>query len=95
MRSYPSFLYFAAAIGLYVGNFVFVYINAAGAMWRGYDRLVKYALLTPLYWGLMSIGAWKGLLQLITRPHYWEKTVHGLTEQPPEPVPSRLAQAGS
>ena len=26
----------------------------------------------------MSIAAWKAVWQLITRPHYWEKTVHGL-----------------
>jgi len=35
----------------------------------------------PLYWALMSLGAWKGALQLITRPSYWEKTVHGLTPE--------------
>ena len=37
-----------------------------------------YALLSPLYWGLMSIGAWKGFIQLFTNPFYWEKTEHGL-----------------
>ena len=26
----------------------------------------------------MSIGAWKGVLQLIFKPSYWEKTKHGL-----------------
>jgi hypothetical protein len=39
---------------------------------------VKYALLSPLYWVLMSVGAWKGVLQLVYRRHYWEKTQHGL-----------------
>ena len=24
------------------------------------------------------LGAWKGFLQFFYRPHYWEKTVHGL-----------------
>ncbi len=24
------------------------------------------------------MAAWKGALQLITKPFYWEKTVHGL-----------------
>ena len=60
-----------------------IYVNAAGAMWRGYDQLVKFALFTPVYWGLMSIAAWKALIQLFTRPHYWEKTTHGLTDEPP------------
>ena len=75
---FPGFVYYAAAIGLFIGNFVFTYVNVAGSMRRGYYDLVKYALLSPLYWALMSIGAWKGFLQLFYRPFYWEKTVHGL-----------------
>ena len=78
---FPSFVYYAAAFGLFVGNFVFTYVNVAGTLRRGYHDLVKYALLSPLYWALMSIGAWKGFLQLFYRPFYWEKTVHGLDEQ--------------
>ena len=73
-----SFGYYSAAVGLYVGNLVFTYINVAGSLRRGYYDLVKYALLSPLYWALMSIGAYKGLFQLVYRPHYWEKTIHGL-----------------
>jgi cellulose synthase/poly-beta-1,6-N-acetylglucosamine synthase-like glycosyltransferase len=98
---FPGALFYVAATALYVGNFVFMYVNAAGAMWRGYDELVKYALFTPVYWGFMSIAAWRALLQLITRPHYWEKTTHGLTdvqladvppaERRPEPVGLELA----
>jgi hypothetical protein len=44
---------------------------------RRYYSLAKYALLVPFYWVLMSIAAWKGVTQLITKPFYWEKTVHG------------------
>ncbi|MBC7316779.1 MAG: hypothetical protein H5T70_10205, partial [Chloroflexi bacterium] len=47
---------------------------------RGYHNLVLYALLSPFYWVLMSIGAWKGLYQLLVKPYYWEKTIHGLAE---------------
>jgi hypothetical protein len=35
-------------------------------------------VLTPLYWLMMSWGAYKAVAQLITRPHYWEKTDHGM-----------------
>lgn len=31
----------------------------------------------PLYWLAISLAGWRGLLQLITRPFYWEKTEHG------------------
>ena len=40
--------------------------------------VVRYALFAPIYWGLMSIGAWMGFYQLFTKPFYWEKTEHGL-----------------
>ena len=62
---------------LFAGNFVFTYSALLAAFRRGYYDLVKYGLLTPFYWLVMSIGAWKGCLQLITRPNYWEKTKHG------------------
>ncbi len=75
---FPSYVYFVSAFGLYIGNFVFTYVSVAGALRRGFPDLVKYALLSPLYWALMSVGAYKGLLQLFYRPYYWEKTVHGL-----------------
>jgi cellulose synthase/poly-beta-1,6-N-acetylglucosamine synthase-like glycosyltransferase len=75
---FPSFVYYAGALGLFVGNFVFTYINVAGCVRRGHYDLVKFALLSPIYWALMSVGAWKGFVQLLYRPHYWEKTVHGL-----------------
>jgi hypothetical protein len=62
---------------LFAGNFVFIYSTLLAAYRRGYYDLVKYSLLVPFYWLLMSIGAWKGCIQLITRPNYWEKTKHG------------------
>jgi hypothetical protein len=30
----------------------------------------------PFYWALMSVGAWRGALQLLRKPHHWEKTKH-------------------
>lgn len=78
---FPGLVYFAGSFNLLIGNFVFTYLNVAGTIRRGYSELVKYALFSPLYWALMSVGAWKGFIQLLTRPSYWEKTVHGLTAE--------------
>ncbi len=75
---FPGFVYYAASLQLFVGNFVFTYLSVAGSMQRGLFHLVRYALFSPIYWGLMSIGAWKGFYQLFTKPFYWEKTEHGL-----------------
>jgi len=75
---FPPLIYGLGLACCFVGNFVFVYLAVAGSMQRGYYDLVKHAVLTPVYWLLMSVGAYKGFLQLVTRPHYWEKTQHGL-----------------
>jgi hypothetical protein len=50
-------------------------------MRREYYAIVKYSLLAPLYWALMSAAAWKGFLQLFHKPSYWEKTIHGLHQE--------------
>src|SRR5205807_2550818 len=41
-------------------------------------ELMKYTLLIPIYWFFMSIAAGFALYQLVFKPHYWEKTTHGL-----------------
>ncbi len=88
---FPSSVYYFASAEFYFANFLFVFSNAAGVYWvihelekRG-ERyfsygLIRSALLTPLYWVMMSIAAIKAAWQLITKPFYWEKTQHGLTD---------------
>jgi len=75
---FPPAVYLLGSFCLLGANFVFVYMAVAGCMARGYYDLVKYALLTPVYWLMMSIGAYKAFGQIIVRPHYWEKTEHGI-----------------
>jgi hypothetical protein len=42
----------------------------------------------PVYWALLSVAAWRAAFQLLFKPHYWEKTPHGLART------SRRAQRG-
>lgn len=85
---FPGVIYYLAAVQLIIGNFLFIFTNMAGTYWVVHDLhrkketwlsydLVKYALLTPIYWVMMSIASLKALWQLIRKPFYWEKTVHG------------------
>jgi cellulose synthase/poly-beta-1,6-N-acetylglucosamine synthase-like glycosyltransferase len=90
---FPAFVFYLAALMLFVGNFVFLYLNVAGAIQRGLFGLAKYALMSPIYWGLMSIAGWKGFIQLIRSPHYWEKTNHGLHTPAAAPPAEQLAGA--
>jgi glycosyltransferase XagB len=82
---FPAPIFYLGAFCLFIGNFAFTYINVAGAMRRNYYGMVKYALLSPLYWALASIAGWRGFLQLFSNPYFWEKTAHGLNDKPPVP----------
>ena len=41
--------------------------------------LARSALTMPLYWPLSTIAAFRALIELITRPHHWAKTEHGVS----------------
>lgn len=89
---FPGVLYYLAAAQLILGNFIFIYSNILGAytvirnseltgkMNVHYSTILS-GILIPFYWVLMSVAAYKALFQLVSRPFYWEKTHHGLTEQ--------------
>jgi glycosyltransferase XagB len=73
----PTLTYFLGLISWVAGNAVMLYTWLIGAR-RTEDRLVLAAILSPLYWVMMSVAALKGALQLIVAPSFWEKTQHGL-----------------
>jgi cellulose synthase/poly-beta-1,6-N-acetylglucosamine synthase-like glycosyltransferase len=77
---YPAPVLYPAAIALFVGNLTFVYAAVMACLRRGYVEGVKYVLISPFYWILMSVAAWKALYELIFKPHYWQKTRHGLVQ---------------
>jgi cellulose synthase/poly-beta-1,6-N-acetylglucosamine synthase-like glycosyltransferase len=78
---FPTPIYFGALLCLVVGNFLYVYLLVYTAVRFGMERLAYYALLGPLYWILMSVGAWMGLVDLILRPQRWALTQHGVSQE--------------
>lgn len=46
---------------------------------EGWTSMGRAFALYPFYWLLHSVAAARALWQLITAPHYWEKTVHGVS----------------
>lgn len=74
---FPGPILYLGAFSLIFGNFLYVYYYMVGCVKRGYDGLVKYVFLIPLYWLGMSFAAWKALYEMVVKPHYWAKTVHG------------------
>ena len=94
---FPGWVLWVILFNLLVGNGLMIYVSMMGAFKRRNYSLVLWALLNPVYWLLHSAAAYKALWQLATKPHYWEKTVHGLSHAAhrlpdaaagPEPTPA-------
>lgn len=74
---YPPFIFYPAVTLLVFGNFIYFYNYMIGLAKRGSWSLIKYVFLVPFYWLATSISAGIAFKQLLTKPHYWEKTQHG------------------
>jgi cellulose synthase/poly-beta-1,6-N-acetylglucosamine synthase-like glycosyltransferase len=75
---FPMPVLYMGTACLIFGNFFYAYTHLFGCVNRGRYGLVKWTLLIPLYWMLNSVAGFMALSQLIFKPHYWEKTQHGL-----------------
>jgi len=77
---FPAYIFYPAVAAMLAGNVLMIYCLMSGCMERGLLPAVKIMVLVPAYWALMSVAAYKGLIQLIrpSRRHFWELTEHGL-----------------
>ncbi len=83
---FPTPIFYMAVVSFVFGNFFYLYNYMIGCAKRGFDGLIKYVFFVPLYWLAMSAAAWKGLIEIFFRPHYWAKTQHGLHLKPDSEV---------
>ncbi len=79
----------AAVLSLAVGNLALMGLAAYAPARRGLWHLSPAAILAPVYWLMMSAAAYVALWQLVARPHFWEKTRHGISAG----APARRRQA--
>jgi cellulose synthase/poly-beta-1,6-N-acetylglucosamine synthase-like glycosyltransferase/glycosyltransferase involved in cell wall biosynthesis/O-antigen/teichoic acid export membrane protein len=77
---YPTYIFYMAVFSAVFGNFLYLYYYMIGAAKRGQWGIIKYIFLVPFYWLLTSVGAFAAFYQLIFKPHFWEKTIHGLNK---------------
>jgi len=75
---FPTWVFYMAGFSLVLGNFLFLYYYMIGTFKQGSFSTIKYVYLVPFYWILISVAGFIALFQLLFRPHYWEKTIHGL-----------------
>ena len=63
------------------GNVVLVYLTLLSCRATRRGELLWAVFGIPLYWVMMAMAAAKALWQLVGKPAFWEKTVHGLHER--------------
>ncbi|MCG7394825.1 glycosyltransferase [Microvirga sp. ACRRW] len=69
----------AQSLSLFTFGMMSLFIPALVALHRRrLWRLLPWTILLPLYYGLVSLAAWRGLWELIVAPSRWNKTSHGL-----------------
>jgi hypothetical protein len=78
--SYNFLAIFNLVVGLGMHVF-FAWHVVKVSHWKGME---KYCFLFPFYWLLHMLASFRAVWQLIERPHYWEKTDHGLTKMAPQ-----------
>jgi hypothetical protein len=57
-----------------------IVLDAIGLRRRGLLAHAWVLCLTPAYWFLLALAAWRAVFQLWRDPTHWEKTEHGLAK---------------
>ncbi|MDD7965824.1 glycosyltransferase [Actinomycetospora lemnae] len=84
--AFPPLVYYPGLAVWMVGGLAAIVAGVANARAAGKPHLAAAALVSPLYWVLMSLAAIKAGVQLVAAPSYWEKTTHGLDVTPEKEV---------
>jgi cellulose synthase/poly-beta-1,6-N-acetylglucosamine synthase-like glycosyltransferase len=76
---FANWITFISVFNLTAGNLIHILLYMSSAIAKKQYSLIPVAITMPIYWLLISLGAWRGALQLVTKPHLWEKTTHGIS----------------
>ena len=75
---FPRPVMYLGLFCLVFGNFFYVYLYLLGCLRQKQYQLMLWALLIPGHWILSTLAAVFALWELVFKPHYWQKTIHGL-----------------
>ncbi len=74
---FPRPILYISVFSFVLGNFIFTYLNLLATYKRGRYDLVKYNLLSFIYWIMLAVATTRAVIEIFIKPHHWEKTVHG------------------
>jgi cellulose synthase/poly-beta-1,6-N-acetylglucosamine synthase-like glycosyltransferase len=76
---FPAWVYYPALLCWVIGNAAVAYLSLLSVHIAEQPKLGLAALISPLYWVMMSVAAYKAAWQLVREPSLWEKTTHGMS----------------
>ena len=62
----------------FLSEFANIFIGMLGLRRTRHGLSLLWVLTLKVYYPLASLAAYKGLMELATRPFYWDKTTHGI-----------------
>jgi len=82
MDMIPVGLWWVFLLALTGGQFVTLSAMFLATSQQHLRHLMPYILTLPLYWPLGAFAAYKAIVELFFAPFYWDKTHHGLDDEP-------------
>ncbi|WP_245848322.1 glycosyltransferase family 2 protein [Actibacterium ureilyticum] len=80
--------------GLFVGAEVLnIAIGMAGTALAGKRYLWAWVPTTHFYFPLAALATYKAVFEMVSKPFYWDKTQHGVSQSSPEAEPAPLREA--
>jgi len=76
----PSWLGLLSVANLFVMILFHMFIANTVITKNGWNNMKSSILLFPFYWILHVVASLKAVWDVITRPHHWEKTEHGVSK---------------
>jgi glycosyltransferase XagB len=74
----PTAFVWAIAGAFFLSETINILVGALGLGRTRHGLSLIWVLTLKAYYPLASLAAYKGLLELATRPFYWDKTTHGI-----------------
>ncbi len=82
--SFFDMMMFVIDFGNILGSYAIFLLLGTAAMIEPEKRRIGWRWLTvPFYWMLVSVAAWRAVVELRTNPFHWHKTPH----RPSKPIP--------
>ena len=67
----------------------------AAARRQGLARLTPWVATLPFYYLLITVAAWRALVEFAMQPQHWNKTAHGVSPSLSEPIQRFVPPTGA